>query len=355
MLDRKLSQQRIPTGWRRAALVNIGLLTIPLLLLVGLLAASISATGDVRQSWKFYTAECSRTTAADVFLHLLINGLSTAILASSNFFMQVLNAPTRNDINVAHSKGQWFDIGISSLHNIFRLSCFKQLAWLYLLLTSIPIHILFNSSIFEIDSRMDDFHITIATPSFLNGGPYSLPGAGLMTDILPFSSEWNQSKLWNIPNIYRDPSPLSDQLTFAALLDGNNSALAVNISQTAIYASTWERLDPAACHAIYSNGTCSGLREYRNVVVVADSPGWKRSDIWEMSTLDDELWEPIVPRDGENTLWHSQQCTMRGLVSAGLPECTTTCGNPFAQFKGNYTWLVGFSKHDRTMANWATQ
>ncbi|KAF6827244.1 hypothetical protein CPLU01_09207 [Colletotrichum plurivorum] len=205
MVDRKLSRQWIPSGWRRAALVNIGLLTIPLLSLVGFLAASISATGDVRQSWKFYTAECSRTTAADVFLHLLINGLSTAILASSNFFMQILNAPTRNDINVAHSKGQWFDIGISSLHNIFRLSCFKQLAWFCLLLTSIPIHVLFNSFMFEIDSRMDDFHITIATPSFLKEGSYSLPGAGLMTDILPSSSEWNQSKSWYIISTENPP------------------------------------------------------------------------------------------------------------------------------------------------------
>lgn len=114
------------------------------------------------------------------------------------------------------------------------------------------------------------------------------------------------------------------------------------MSQTALYASAWEKLDPKLCRAIYSNGTCSGLREYRNVVVVAGKSGWKRSDIWEMSTLDDDLWEPIVPRDELNTLWHSQQCTMSGIVNDGTPECSTTCGDPFAQFKGNYTWLVDF-------------
>lgn len=205
MRGTRLSQQRTLSGWRRAALVNIGLLTIPLLVLVGLLATSIAETGDWRQSWKFFIAECNRTTTADVLLHLLINGLSTVILASSNFFMQILNAPTRKDINVAHAKGQWLDIGVSSLHNIFRLSRFKQLAWFCLLLTSIPIHILFNSSIFELDNRMDDFHITVATPSFLHGGSYSLPGAGLIIDSLPFSNEWNQSKSLSLI-LYGDPS-----------------------------------------------------------------------------------------------------------------------------------------------------
>lgn len=206
MCGTRLSLQWIPSGWRRAALVNIGLLTISLLVLASLLATSISATGDVKQSWKFYVAECNSTTLADIWLHLLINGLSTAILASSNFFMQVLNAPTRSDINLAHEKGQWFDIGISSVHNIFRLSYFKQLAWFCLLLTSIPIHILFNSSIFEMDNRMDDFHLTIATPSFFLGGSYSLPGAGLMTGIMPFSNEWNRSKYSELPSPENRPA-----------------------------------------------------------------------------------------------------------------------------------------------------
>ncbi|CAI0644666.1 unnamed protein product [Colletotrichum noveboracense] len=160
--------------------MNVALITISLFVLLGVLICAVSETGDIKQPWKLYEADCGTTAKVNVLLHLLVNVFSTIVLASSNFFMQVLNAPTRKEVDSAHSQGKWLNIGISSFRNAFCLSRFKMLAWFSLLLTSVPLHVVFNSSIFQMDSRTGDFRVTIATEEFLHGGSYFLPGASLI-------------------------------------------------------------------------------------------------------------------------------------------------------------------------------
>lgn len=75
-------------------------------------------------------------------LHVLINALSTTLLAGSNYTMQVLNSPTRKDVDVAHAKGQWLDIGILSPHNLRKLPWKRTALWYTLALSSIPLHLL---------------------------------------------------------------------------------------------------------------------------------------------------------------------------------------------------------------------
>lgn len=48
-------------------------------------------------------------------LHLLINALGTVILGSSNYCAQFLAAPTREDLDRAHVRGSWLDIGVPSV------------------------------------------------------------------------------------------------------------------------------------------------------------------------------------------------------------------------------------------------
>ncbi|KAF0324136.1 hypothetical protein GQ607_008566 [Colletotrichum asianum] len=198
----------LPTGWRRAATVNICLMSTCFVVLLSILIAAISKTGNVAQIWKFYTADCrSRSSGVtNTLLHLLLNILSTVILASSSFFMQVLNSPSRKEVDETHATGDWLDIGIPSWRNAFRLSRFKLWSWIILFLSSVPIHVFFNNSIFQVDSRMGDFHLTIATDSFLRGEPFFLPGASLYTDDL-FSNytrhEWSS-----------DLPPFGDQRSF---------------------------------------------------------------------------------------------------------------------------------------------
>jgi hypothetical protein len=74
--------------------------------------------------------------------HVLINAMSTVLLAGSNYTMQVLSSPTRGDIDKAHAVNQWLDIGILSPRNMRKLP--RKCAWLclFLSLSSIPLHFL---------------------------------------------------------------------------------------------------------------------------------------------------------------------------------------------------------------------
>ncbi|KAF6843763.1 hypothetical protein CMUS01_01773 [Colletotrichum musicola] len=315
-------------------------MSVALLFLVSVLAVAVSKTnGNFRQAWTFYTAVCSdsSTSQIDTLLHLLINIVSTIVLASSNFFMQVLNAPSRREVDTAHARGIWLDIGVPSWRNAFYLSRFKLAAWISLFLTSIPIHLLFNSSVFQTTSLMGDFHLTVAAEGFLSGGNYSFPGASLFTRGL--APGIVHLKDFGFGNIEFVPSFWD--------LGGNYYVdHTANVSKAAAQAGNWKRLNTNECRTIYGTN-CTGLREYRNVIVVTEGPGWRRSDLWILSAYADSLWEPVVPRNETNTLWYATQCKM-GMEPYGgsVPKCDNNCDSILSDYPANLdsepngTWLV---------------
>jgi hypothetical protein len=75
-------------------------------------------------------------------LHVLINALSTLLLSTSNYTMQALSSPTRDDVDAAHAKGRWLDIGLLSSRNLRSIPRRRAALWLALALSSIPLHLL---------------------------------------------------------------------------------------------------------------------------------------------------------------------------------------------------------------------
>lgn len=65
-----------------------------------------------------YGGSCTVTKTWSTGLHLTINILSTCILGASNYCMQTLVAPTRQDIERAHARRRWLDIGCASVGRI---------------------------------------------------------------------------------------------------------------------------------------------------------------------------------------------------------------------------------------------
>ncbi|KAH7120280.1 hypothetical protein B0J13DRAFT_457311 [Dactylonectria estremocensis] len=105
-----------------------------------------SATGG--SEWAFFTGDCKTAKRLSTWLHLAINILATMLLAAGNYTAQVLTAPTRHEIDLAHSQQQWLDVGVSSLHNLRKISGKRVTAWMILVLSSVPIHLLYNSVIY---------------------------------------------------------------------------------------------------------------------------------------------------------------------------------------------------------------
>ena len=87
--------------------------------------------------------------------------------------MQCLSSPTRSEIDKAHSQGIWLDIGVPSVRNLRRLSKTRIVLWWLLAISSIPLHLLYNSAVFS-TLCTQQYSTFIVTNEFLTGGPFNL-------------------------------------------------------------------------------------------------------------------------------------------------------------------------------------
>ncbi|KAL3496409.1 hypothetical protein BJX62DRAFT_232516 [Aspergillus germanicus] len=124
-------------------LVNLILLIIAIVLSRRVNDDSGVFSGDV-----IYDGSCTISKRWDTALHLLINVLSTTIIAASNYTMQTLVAPSRDEVNRAHGKGKWLDVGTPSTRNLFVVGPYRAWLWVVLLVTATPFHLLYNSVVF---------------------------------------------------------------------------------------------------------------------------------------------------------------------------------------------------------------
>jgi hypothetical protein len=130
---------------RQDVLLTTAALTSCIVLVVNLIIAIIvqskyKAIGGVVS---LYEGSCSWVKDIDIGSHLLINVLSTLLLGASNLCMQLLAAPTREEVDEAHSKKRWLDIGVPSWRNLKSISRTRRLMWFTLGLSSVPLHFMY--------------------------------------------------------------------------------------------------------------------------------------------------------------------------------------------------------------------
>ncbi|KAL2783693.1 hypothetical protein BJX66DRAFT_116816 [Aspergillus keveii] len=99
-----------------------------------------------------YQGNCGYVRRMSTGLHLLINILSTVLLGASNYGMQCLCASTRNEIDKVHREGNWLDIGVPSLRNLVHVSGKRLFLWICLSVSSLPLHLVYNTTIFSTTS-----------------------------------------------------------------------------------------------------------------------------------------------------------------------------------------------------------
>ena len=130
-------------GWKLGAFM--GYTSACLVLVINLLLLVFGATwrGGYAEGLGSIARGTSDSTARlSTAYHILINILSTVLLSSSNFCMQVLSAPTRNDVDKAHTRGDSLEIGIMSIRNLTSISVLRQILWWILFSSSLPLHLL---------------------------------------------------------------------------------------------------------------------------------------------------------------------------------------------------------------------
>lgn len=288
------------SGWRKAATVNTAVLACASLILLGLLMTSSIHAGGIVTTFTFYRGTCNGGTASRVNqgLHLIINAFATCILASSNFFMQVLNAPSRDEVDAAHKRGRSLHIGVPSWRNAAWVARSKTWAWAVLVLTSIPIHLLFNSAVFDTDWREADYNMLIASEDFVSGADYHPPGATLM-----FTGGYSG---------------------FGTAGFGDFNATIA--SDAAANGAGWTVLDKEACINYYVS--CHGLAMYGNMIVVVDkgNQSWARDELWDirLANISANWTAQGVPAEADNSLWMASECNM---AASGEHALENICGS----------------------------
>ena len=133
----------LPTSWRLTVACGsllaflVFLLNTITTLFIYLRPKSVTVSRNT-----IFDGNCNKAKQLNVVIHLLINILSTALLSTSNYAMQCLSAPTRQEVDAAHALGYWLDIGVLSPRNFTNIKLKKAVLWVILGLSSLPLHLL---------------------------------------------------------------------------------------------------------------------------------------------------------------------------------------------------------------------
>ena len=161
---------------------------------------------------------CQRTKELSLWLHMAINVLSTLLLGASNYCMQCLTSPTRNEVDEAHAQGVWLDIGVPSVRNLTRIPRRRVMLWVVLAISGVPLHLLYNSTVFStLGAR--DYAVFAASPDLIDNAVHN----------------------WSTP------------INFP-----NEPGLSGYTPQNFRNASNWERLENDACIIAYAQTFLSG-------------------------------------------------------------------------------------------------
>lgn len=328
------------SGWRKSAVVNTILVSIVFLVLTLSHVVLLARSGDPTGYHVIHSGSCAGDSVGrlNTVLHLLINILSSLVLASTNFFMQVLNAPSREELDSAHGQGSWLDIGVPSPRNVFRVSLFKTTMWILFFLSSIPIHLLFNSVIFSTDNRGGLFSYLVFDESILTGGSAFDPGTSLSVplsgDFYSGNYSWDTRTWENLTSLDIAMQDYSESVY-------PDTSQSVDRTVEEIQNGGWHNLSKNDCISLYNTSSCSGIQSYRNVaLILRGSSGWNRSQVWDLPTNESSFWDAYLPKDVNNSLWSSYSaehsdyhCSMQLILGIEGTD-RLYCGNDCSQEMG---------------------
>ncbi|KAF3030434.1 hypothetical protein E8E15_003579 [Penicillium rubens] len=80
-----------------------------------------------------YEGTCHQASQIATGLHILVNIVVMTLVATSSYCNQVLAAPSRARINVAHAQRVWVSIGSFSFTNVWYTAMWRKTLWLLIL------------------------------------------------------------------------------------------------------------------------------------------------------------------------------------------------------------------------------
>ncbi|OQE41397.1 hypothetical protein PENCOP_c005G03687 [Penicillium coprophilum] len=114
-----------------------------------------------------YGGTCHQANRIATGLHVLFNIIVLTLTATSSYCNQVLAAPSRARIDIAHAQRVWVSIGSSSFTNVWYAPLWRKTLWVLILGTSLPVQMIYNSFIY-VSINANDFGIVAAPTDFGN-------------------------------------------------------------------------------------------------------------------------------------------------------------------------------------------
>lgn len=131
------------SGWRGLVGVGCTLAATVLVINVIILAWGLSRPSESSDSTKvLFKGDCSKSSRIFVASHLFINILSTLLLGASNAGIQILVAPTREEVQAAHDQRTWLHIGVFGFRNLKWIKQGRVWLCFFLAISSVPLHLL---------------------------------------------------------------------------------------------------------------------------------------------------------------------------------------------------------------------
>ncbi|KAF6818735.1 hypothetical protein CSOJ01_01688 [Colletotrichum sojae] len=286
------------TGWRLPAILlaaSIWLLTIVLwtLLAVAVVRTPSSRLHDQGLS-AIFDGDCGSAKTLLDALRVAISVSSSLVFLSSNYFMQLVVAPSRADFDAAHSRSRWVDIGVPSTRNLRFVSNRRRAIWLFLALSSLPFHLLFNASVIGVNVSQQ-WVTVLAAESFLSGEGYWLPGVGLGP---PPVDE---------PSLYRNSF---------------NMSIPRNVEYIASNARSWERLTGRECLQKYAYS--DNVHDRRHLLAVVSTRDNNNKTSWYAAEKL-RTWEhyPYRNKSASSSIWYAG---FSGLYLAPWPASGMSSG-----------------------------
>ena len=122
--------------------LSLTLASVVLVVNIALFAWAMTKTRNLDGTLTFFTGDCNKSKRLSIGITVIINILSTLLLAASNNAAQYITAPTRAELDAAHRWGQWLHIGTLSFRNLGYISWKRTMVWAVLVCSSLPLHLL---------------------------------------------------------------------------------------------------------------------------------------------------------------------------------------------------------------------
>lgn len=120
--ERPMRTRSLMTGWRAGVAINMFMAFLILAASVTCLALA-SAKGHMT-TWESTLMQGNSTTVEGISRGIMagVNIFAIVLIAGANYVVQILNSPTRAEVDNAHQNFEWLDIGIPSLRNLSLIS-----------------------------------------------------------------------------------------------------------------------------------------------------------------------------------------------------------------------------------------